>query len=102
MCFAFGKTRALSVLGKTPAPNFPTAWVWGLLALPLISEGAEFLPAAFLVLRDVEYTVRGMKLWKCGTDRVTAQASQPSPGFISFGVLHMLPRRDDVCWIVCG
>ncbi len=25
MCFAFGKTRALSVLGKTPAPNFPPA-----------------------------------------------------------------------------
>ncbi len=39
---------------------------------------------------------------KCGTDRVTAQASQLGPGFTSFGVQHMLPRRDDVCWIVCG
>ena len=30
-------------------------------------------------------------------DRVAAQASQLGPGFIAFGALHTLPRRDDEC-----
>ncbi len=39
---------------------------------------------------------------RCVLDHVTAQASQPCPGFPSFGVLPTLPRRDDVSGGVRG